>query len=964
MMGRGVMAKLWMAKSFMNRSYHLLSVGLLLPLCLWSCSPGEFTDGGRTGAKTEVGTVLPGSPILKLINGGEIDQAAFRGKPVCDLNRKLAFAHYTAWHDPHYATHDASGYYNYPLFAAAESPPESYRREVQLALAAGLDGFFVDLVGHAKKKTSFVSQTEALLKAAQGTPFMVTGCLDRSHPDLEWAVSELKRIIPRFAAYENFPRVDGRPLIVSYSSGGRKPEQWAKIKEDLKAAGMEIFLVLDMQHGFKELKQERTAAYAEVADMLYSFSEIGISGQPPRECFDLIANGAAQHGKTWMATLYPGYAGGWYRGRNDHYQPHRGFDCLWDSFQSFDPDSPTWLHLTTWNDHDETPFMPMAFEFGANSEVSQAVIEQYFRKQPAPAGPPRVFFAYHREEIPGTVLRLEALSLPRRSGGTVTVRGALANPLGRKVYELKPQRLDLADFDRCEWHVPTAELAGDFALVPEIALSWEDGRTTPRQLPAVLLKQGWIQNQVTVKVPFHAMSVDEPALSVDWQRNVLQARVQIPEGLSVARATLWRNDRPIARLLPTADAEVGLSLNWSPARNHHLKIALKKGRFIHVKRNLIQKDYRWDAGSFAGKSNLDWAWYTARLACDPDVELEVTVNKEAPVTVTPAEILRYGELRLGKDRSCILQLSEVDGALREAEPLFQTGGALQARVFSRAVRDNDIFYARIETTDGKVCFSRLQAPGADGMAPLSAKLVQTMVNLETSSGATGMPGQTGYLGTPPYMTPELGVFKVHPATIRRGFWDFEEGGSDSLGNMSFRTPKKAAWLGGEKLIKPAGPRGSSCLVLGNDQQVAMRRRSYPLGGCTIACKLYLEQSPTGEARLIGRSGWTSALNLFLTPGRQLKLVRDGGDKTPKESVLVPGALPLETWVALRVTFDEEVVKAYVDGRLVGEGRFTPNREYGNCTAIIGDKENGLACRVDDLLILSYPAEPEERQCSQ
>jgi hypothetical protein len=69
-------------------------------------------------------------------------------------------------------------------------------------------------------------------------------------------------------------------------------------------------------------------------------------------------------------------------------------------------------------------------------------------------------------------------------------------------------------------------------------------------------------------------------------------------------------------------------------------------------------------------------------------------------------------------------------------------------------------------------------------------------------------------------------------------------------------------------------------------------------------------------------------------------------------------------VALRVTFDEEVVKAYVDGRLVGEGRFTPNREYGNCTAIIGDKENGLACRVDDLLILSYPAEPEERQCSQ
>lgn len=942
----------------MNKAHHLLPVALLLVLCLCSCSTTERTAAGRARLKAQTSTELPGSPILKLINRGEFDQTAFRGKPVCDVNRKLAFAHYTAWHHAHYATHDASGYYNYPLFPAAESPLESYRREVQLALAAGLDGFFVDLVGHAKKKTTFVSQAESLLKAAKGTPFMVTGCLDRSHPDLEWAVSELKKMIPRFAAYENFPRVDGRPLIVSYGSGRRTPEQWAKIKEDLKAAGMEIFLVLDMGHGFSELKLGKTAGYAEVADMLYSFCEIGISGQSPRECFDLIAEGAKQHGKTWMATLYPGYAGGWYRGRNDFYQPHRGFDCLWDSFQSFHPDSPTWLHLTTWNDHDETPFMPMAFEFGTNSEINKAVIEQYFRKQPAPAGPPRVFFAYHREEIPGTVLRLEALTLPRHAGGTVTVQGALANPLGKKVHELTPQRLNLADFDRCEWHVPTAELAGDFALIPKIALSWDNGRTAPHPLPAVLLKQGWIQNQVTVKVPVHAMSTAEPELSLDWQSNVLQASVRIPEGLPAARATLWRNDRPIARLQPPGDAEIGLSINWSPVRNHFLKIVLKNARFSQVKRNLSTKDYRWDANSFAGVSNLKWAWHTARLACEPNAQLEFTVTKEAPVTVTPAEILRYGELRLGKERSCILQLSEVDGALREAEPLCQTGGALQARVFSRTVRDNDIFYARIETTDGKVCFSRLQAPGAEGLAPLATKLVQTMVNLETSSGATGAPGQTGYLGTPPFVEPKLGIFNVHPATVRRGFWDFEEGGSDSLGNMSFRTPKQTSWLGGEALIKPVGPQGSSCLVLGKDKQVAMRRRSYPLGACTIACKVYVEQAPTGEARLIGRSGWTSALSLFLTPGRQLKLVRDGGDKTPEESILVPAALPLETWLDLRVTFDEELAKVYLDGRLVGEGRFTPNREYGNCTAIIGDSKNGLACRMDDLLILSYPEEPK------
>lgn len=37
-------------------------------------------------------------------------------------------------------------------------------------------------------------------------------------------------------------------------------------------------------------------------------------------------------------------------------------------------------------------------------------------------------------------------------------------------------------------------------------------------------------------------------------------------------------------------------------------------------------------------------------------------------------------------------------------------------------------------------------------------------------------------------------------------------------------------------------------------------------------------------------------------------------------------------------------------------RVTPNRDFGNCTAILGDSKNGYIGRIDDLLILTT-AEP-------
>ena len=895
--------------------------------------------------------------LLSLIGTDQIGKLEFEGKPECGLDRKLLFAHYTAWHHPHYVGHSLSKYYNSPYFRPGKSEADSYRREVRVALASGLDGFFVDLVGRAKTGTVFVDQTERLLKAAEGTPFLVTGCLDGSHSDLEWAASELKKMIGRFSAYENFPRVNGRPLIVSYSSGGRTPEQWQQIKDMLKEEGIDIFLVLDMGHGFKKLTYEKTSGYAKAADMLYSFGESGISGQSHKECFDLIANGARSQAKPWMGTLHPGYVGAWFNGRNDYYQPHRGFDQIWDSFKSIDPTDATWLHLTTWNDHDETPLMPMVFDFGANCEINKAIINQYFRKTPAPESEARLYFAYHREEMPGTVLRIEALSLPRKHGGEVEVWGYLCSPEGKRLVELPRRNLSLADFDRAEWNMPTGPLSSNFALVPEILIQYEScrtGRTVTecRKLPAIMLKQGWIQNQTTMKVPFHAMGEADTSLSVSQNGTIVKAGLEVDSEDKILHASLWRNDRPVAVFSPDAESNPRLSFRLGMTKPHSLNIALKESSFTFVSRHVHTGDYQWTEDTFSGQNNIGWAWYTMQIECAPDAQLEVTVNKEEPVILTPVQLATENSVRLGKDKQCVFTMVGADCAIMNAPALDLGEVQLTASFYSRHQHADDIYYARLETASGKVVFSRMQAVSVQDVSLKRMKILQTMVNLETSSGATGMPGKTGYLGTPPFLQPEATEAALHPASLRAGFWDFENGGRDHMGNMHI------GWSTVSKYIKPLGENGGNCLVLGKGDRARMRCRSYPIGACTIALKLYMDKAPSKEAKVVWRGGWSGALTVSITPRNSLVVTRDGGQRTPRQSVTVDPPLPLNKWVSVRATFDEQTVRVYVDRKLCAESECAVAREYGNCTPFLGDRN--FEGRIDDVLFLSYAAPPEEK----
>ncbi len=883
---------------------------------------------------------------------------------------KLVWCHYTAWHHPTSTDFAISRYYNFPWLRPCGQELADYRHEIELAQSSGIDGFFVDLTGGDKKPTGYIDHLARLLQAAEGTTFLVGPCLDNAHPNLDWQVAELEKLLARCADHPNYPKVDGRPVVNTYSCMGRTPEQWRYIREKLREKGREIFLGADLGQGFKPAKAESAAAYAAEFDLLTSFHESGIRGQTIREVFDLFAHAARTHGHYWMPPVSPGYIGAWLNGRNDFYQPHLGFDQLWDCWQAILPGQADWVHLTTWNDHDETPLMPTSFDFGTAVKLNRAWTDRW-RGKPYQTEQPEVCFAYHREEIAGTVWRLEALSLPCQIGQSVELAGELLGPDGAVLAQLPPHALSLRDFDRTEWNVPTAALAAVPAVTPRLTLTVLGDPAAPaepaRYLPAFLPVSGWIQNQVTVRVPWSKLSERRAELKVAQTGARLTAGLKIEAGEPLAHVSLWRNDRPLGEFAAAAAAETDaaeLNVWLHPLAACAYQLRVEGGRIEFADRDFTDdgQELTVDETTLRTGRSMPWNTIGLRLRATPETKLFITLDGKGQTeqATTAAELLAGNVLAVGEPKPLLtMELADSDVGLlrRPALDGAPVSAELSLALLSRPARENDLFTARAETVSGRIIFANFAAPFCAGVPARTMNLIQTCVNLETTSGATGMPGGREFLFVPPFRQPRLTQAPVHPAAFRSGRWTFERSAADDLGERPFRQAKSFGWKSGSGLIQPGGRDGGHCLALDGQTKVDFRLRSYPLGACTI--DFYLNPAATPEKRqtILTRSGWTSAFSFFLQPDGRLEVIRDGGDLTPKTSLVGDRPLPVGQWTRVTLSFDECVAKLFLDGAPAGEMPVEPRREYGNCTAHLGATENGFAGQIDDLTFLSWPAAP-------
>lgn len=859
--------------------------------------------------------------------------------------RKAAFAHYTAWHVPENGSHVVGRYYNYPLHRASGSAEEDRKAEIRQAMTQGIDGFFVDVVFHEGQPAHYVDNIAFLLKAAEGTEFTVGPCLDRK-TSIDHQVSELKTLLDRCAGHPNFPHWGNRPVLVTYTCLQWTPDEWREIRRRLKDAGYDIFLVGNFRFNFDQIDFEKLKTYRGVFDMAYSFAEAGLNGVPSGKSIAELRDFSEKNGMTWMAPMWPGYYGGW-MARNDFYQPFFGFDQLHDNFLAVDPDRDRWMHFTTWNDHDESSLLPMAFTWG-NAAVTKAYTDAFRGVKPA-GKEPSVLFAYHRETLPGTLLRIEALTLPAALDGEATVSGRLLDAAGNPVCDLPEKQLKLGAFDRAEWFVPTAGLAASPLLVPEFTVKTARGAET-RELPAVVFSSSWLQNAVTVKVPFRDLLNFPNTLEVSQSGNLLSAKITFDAPDALEEAVLWRNDRPVAAFRPEESGKKRLNLAVAPERGDYT-LRLRNGQIRKaVRRFTDADDSTFQVGEDALRAAANRPWSNAGIRADAEpgavVELE---NSNAILAVPLAELLERESVKLG---GLTLTLSETDPVFRNEAPLDLCKGELALALWTRKARPGDWFQVRYTTRDGKVGYSRPLYPFA-GTARHPLAVLETGIDIDRSSGASGMPGRENALGGKrPEVTSAIRTVAAHPATIRAGRWRFEGNGRDELGNMPVDC---------ERVLSTGGVNGSGCLKFDGKAGLKMRMRTWPLGSATVEFMVNPERSKSERPQLLaGRSGWSSGLSILLRPDGRVEVRRDGGKGDPAVTLTGKTALPAGEWTRIRVTFDEKTLKLFVNGALDAEAAAPLLRSYGNSSWHLGggiDKFDNFTGKIDDVTVLGIAAEP-------
>ncbi len=848
-------------------------------------------------------------------------------------DRKMVWAHHTPWHTPLNSSISAVSYYNYPLCDSSGNSGEDWKREFAQAKAQGIDGFFPDLVAQSNGgKTAFVDAMHGMLKAAEGTDFQIGVCLDvKTH--VAQQVKELKAMLDLFGNHPNYPRWKGRPVVNFYTYMNWTPEELTEIRQQMKAAGYDIFVVGNIGISYGKIDVEKFRKYFALSDMQYSFGFDELNGVPMKEKSELYEKLANETNVDRMSTVYPGYYGAWLNGRNDFYQVHDGFDHFHRSFELAMSPRAKWLHFTTWNDHDETSVMPMVFTPG-NALITLAYAKK-FRGESTVTGISEVLFAYHREELPGTLLRFEAMTLPTVKSGTVEVSGRLLSPDGKEVAKLELKRLKASDFDRSEWLVPSTGLGKYPALTPEFSIKAPGLEKTVR-LPEMYLVSGWHQNAVTVKIAACQIVNDvQSKLTGAWKDGMLHAAMSFSAPDKIKQVTLWRNDRPLALFDPQTNGKQLFNLFIKGKVDYTLTV--ENGKIVQAVRR-HGSNLKYDDKSFTSKSNQDWAPAALCLAGSKDLKINFKIAGADPLTITAEELAQREKINYsGMD----IERLPVDATLQNRAALNAANGNFELGIFSPEPRAYDHFQLRFETLDNRVAWSAPIYPFAANAVPFPAKVLETATNLETPSGATGCPGHNEYLTQDvPFRNPTVCDTLISPLGIRGGYWDFENGGTDRLGDMPVNIPEAM--------------QNNGSLQFTGKESVTMRHRTYPVGAMTLELKLNPDAGRKSKQSIVTRAGWSEAVELFLLPDGRLEVGRSGNNTIKKETVISKNAIPSQAWSRVRITFDNAMIRIYINDHLDSEFKVASGRSYGNCKWTLGQ---GYTGKLDDLKVLGAAFAP-------
>jgi len=247
-------------------------------------------------------------------------------------------AHHDSAHEP------AAGWYD-------SKDPETIRRHIREAKAAGIDGFIASWWG----PYGFEDQAfDVLAEVAEEEEFAITIYYEEADTPTE-IVSDLAYFLDRHGSNPSLLQVDGRPVIFFYVRVTERFSlaQWGNVLGELEDQGHAIFAVAD---GLR-------SDFLDVFDGIHTYTPVGLPEEEAAAQYEAASLAARAKDRLFAATVIPGYDEAYkvptltYVDREDG----ETYRTYWTIARGA---SPHWILITSFNEWHEGTEIEPSVEFG------------------------------------------------------------------------------------------------------------------------------------------------------------------------------------------------------------------------------------------------------------------------------------------------------------------------------------------------------------------------------------------------------------------------------------------------------------------------------------------------------------------------------------------------------------------------------------------------------------------------
>jgi glucan endo-1,3-alpha-glucosidase len=314
-------------------------------------------------------------------------------------------------------------------FATYGETLDGYKREIQDAQAAGIDGFALNVGAWSGPDTYYKSRVELIYDAAEqlGTNFKLFFSIDFANTND--IVDMLSAYGPRTNSFRimgtsstNSPLPNAIPSEgkVVLSSFGQNNLDWqGSVFTPLKAKGIQLFFVPHFwPNPVTELPDYQGAVgilntYSNILDGLFLFGAAGLPYQLA-QCNSNYTKAVHAAGKIFMASYTPNYWGCGQTSNGRRYYESDGGEGTVLQWNSIIANQPDWVEIVTWNDFNESTYVspienPAAF-FSALAapvrnchkgylELSRRYISWYKTGQQTPINQDALYYFYRTHPL-------------------------------------------------------------------------------------------------------------------------------------------------------------------------------------------------------------------------------------------------------------------------------------------------------------------------------------------------------------------------------------------------------------------------------------------------------------------------------------------------------------------------------------------------------------------------------------